>query len=120
MYRDLLRGLDAQSHPFAPDINDRDDDIVTDNDAFGCFAAQHQHREYLLAFVVTGDCWITVAGRQGAFDRQHDKEREAVVEMDLGAAPSLSLASKTLFKKRLQNELIRRFERIPVLAQFRL
>ena len=55
MHGDFLRGLDTQSHLLTPDIHDRDDDIVTDDDALACFACQHQHRESLLVFVVTGD-----------------------------------------------------------------
>ena len=44
MNGDLLRSIDSQSDLVATDINDRDLDIVRDNDALVALSRQNKHR----------------------------------------------------------------------------
>ena len=39
----FVRGVDAQSPPVAPDLNDGDDNGVGDDDAFQGFAREYEH-----------------------------------------------------------------------------
>src|SRR5438093_11495180 len=44
MHGDVARGVDAQPHFVAADIDNRDDNVVADNDAFVTVSGQNQHR----------------------------------------------------------------------------
>jgi hypothetical protein len=47
MDRDLGRGVDAQPDLVSPDVDDRDNDVVADHDAFVALPGEYEHGWFL-------------------------------------------------------------------------
>src|SRR5262245_7321016 len=50
MHRDLGWGIDPQPHLVAADIDDRDDNVVANNDAFVSLSGENEHRGLLPSY----------------------------------------------------------------------